>query len=50
MLNIYAKTFRTATRTETAHEQEKPDAPRKRWVPEGHWFTQAPRTQEPDKR
>lgn len=50
MLNIYAITFRTATRTDTAHEHGKPDVPRKRWVPEGHWFVQPPRKDEPDKR
>ncbi|UOA26005.1 hypothetical protein [Pseudosulfitobacter sp. DSM 107133] len=44
MLNIYADTFRTATRTNTTRVYDAPaKAPRKRWLPKGHWFVRPAR-------
>lgn len=48
MLTILADTFRTATRTEKMRVYDTPDnAPRKRWLPKGHWFVQPPRDTDP---
>ena len=41
MLNIYAQSFMTATRTDVhgvklqAHDSTKP---KRRWLPKGHWW------------
>ncbi|WP_186766305.1 hypothetical protein [Falsiphaeobacter marinintestinus] len=44
MINIYAQSFMTATRTDCVRMRDarKPDAakPKRRWLPEGHWWTQ----------
>lgn len=48
MLAILADTFRTATRTENMRVYDAPDkAPRKRWLPEGHWFVKPQRDTDP---
>ena len=41
MLNIYAKSFMTATRTNTINVRDvRPAAtpPKRRWLPSGHWW------------
>jgi hypothetical protein len=50
MLLIYANTFRTATRSGAIKAPEtKPKAPRKRWLPKGHWFVQSSHDSDPNK-
>lgn len=51
MLLIYANTFRTATRSGAIKVRDtKPKAPRKRWLPKGHWFVQSSRDIDPKKK
>lgn len=42
MLNIYAQSFMTATRTGCVRMKDapaaKPARQRRRWLPEGHWW------------
>ncbi len=42
MLTIYAKSFMTATRLDAPHIRDapKPSAPKRRWLPVGHWWLQ----------
>ena len=43
MLNIFAHTFMTATRTDryTVRDAPRPNAtPPRRWLPSGHWWVQ----------
>ncbi len=50
MLLIYANTFRTATRSGTIKMPgTKQTAPRKRWLPKGHWFVQSSHDIDPKK-
>lgn len=53
MLNIYARSFMTATRTETAKFNEaapKPARSKRSWLPEGHWWQRSSRRVEFDER
>ncbi len=42
MLDVLARSFMTATRIDTHHIRDapKPGAKKRRWLPEGHWWTE----------
>ncbi|MEX0349394.1 MAG: hypothetical protein AB3N15_08195 [Paracoccaceae bacterium] len=45
MLNVFAKSFMTATRMDTPMIRDAPEPtvkPPKRWLPKGHWWLQRP--------
>ena len=45
MLNVFAQSFMTATRTKSHRIQDVPNinAKKSRWLPEGHWWREKPR-------
>ncbi|MDA7964772.1 hypothetical protein [Ruegeria sp.] len=45
MLTIFAKSFMTATRTNTPRIRDvpKPGTRKRRWLPDGHWWIGNPR-------
>lgn len=51
MLNIYARSFMTATRTGPTKVYDVPATPRakRRWLPEGHWWLRRSRCVDLDK-
>lgn len=51
MINIYARSFMTATRTGCVRMTDVPPAQtprnRRRWLPEGHWWLKKTRCKDP---
>lgn len=50
MLGIYARSFMTATRTDTAMPAQPGTGTQireRRWLPEGHWWLRRDRKQDP---
>ncbi len=52
MLNVFARSFMTATRVDTPHIQDTPKPSRRkaRWLPEHHWWKEHPRATDLDDR
>lgn len=51
MINVYAQSFMTATRTGCVRMKDtppaKPATPRRRWLPLGHWWLSKSRCKDP---
>lgn len=45
MLNVFARSFMTATRINTpqVYDAPKPGRRQRRWLPENHWWIESPR-------